>query len=192
MTGFVVHLLRHGPPRRAGLLLGHRDEPAADPVALSRMVRVDGPEFGAVLSSDLRRAAESARIIAEALRRPLALDRRWRELDFGAWDGLSPDEVPPGELARFWDAPDRHPPPGGECWRDIKQRVEGALRDLAGPALVVTHAGAMRAAISVLTGLDHRGVWALDLPYGALLSLRVWPGDTPSGQIVGLQGDGTG
>jgi len=29
--------------------------------------------------------------------------------------------------------------------------------------------------------------WAIDLPYGAVLSLRIWPGDAPSGQITGLR-----
>ena len=42
-------------------------------------------------------------------------------------------------------------------------------------------------AVAVLTGLDHRGVWAIDLPYGALMNLRIWPGEAPTGQIVGLQ-----
>ena len=189
MSGFLLHLLRHGPPRRVGLLLGHCDEPAAHPEALSRMVWVEGLDIEAVMASDLRRAADSARIIAAALQRPLGLDPRWRELNFGAWDGIAPDDVPPTDLARFWDDPDGYPPPGGERWQDIKLRVRKALCDLAGPALVVTHAGAMRAALAVLTGLDHRDVWALDLPYGALLSLRIWPGERPSGQVVGLQAD---
>jgi alpha-ribazole phosphatase len=189
MSGFLLHLLRHGPPLRSGLLLGHCDEPALHPAAPALLARASGLDIGGVVASDLRRAADSARMIAGAMDLPLTLDPRWRELDFGLWNGLAPGDVPPADLARFWNDPDRDPPPGGERWQAIRHRVGAALRDVAGAALVVTHAGAMRAALAVLTGLDHRGVWTLDLPYGALLSLRVWPGEHPSGQIVGLRTD---
>ncbi len=56
---------------------------------------------------------------------------------------------------------------------------------LGEPALVVCHAGAIRAALAVLCGFDVRQGWAVDLPYGAVLSLRVWP-EGRSGQITGL------
>jgi len=187
MSGFLLHLLRHGPPRRTGLLLGHSDEPAADPGAAALIARVKGLEVEAVVASDLRRAADSARVIADAFERPLALDPRWRELDFGAWDGLRPDDVPPDDLAYFWRDPDGNPPPSGERWQDITSRVRQALCDIGSPTLVVTHAGAMRAALAVLTGLDHRGVWTLDLPYGALLSLGIWQEEGLCGRIVGLK-----
>jgi alpha-ribazole phosphatase len=52
--------------------------------------------------------------------------------------------------------------------------------------LVVTHGGAIRAALAELCGLDRRQIWAFDLPYGALVSLRIWPGPTRTVQIVGL------
>ena len=65
--------------------------------------------------------------------------------------------------------------------------VREGLAGLENKSLVVTHAGAMRAAVSVLTGQDHRAVWALDLPYRALLSLRIWPGKPLAGQIIGLE-----
>ena len=45
----------------------------------------------------------------------------------------------------------------------------------------------MRAALSVLCGFNHSQGWALDLPYTALLSLGVWPGEPLLGQIVGLR-----
>jgi alpha-ribazole phosphatase len=44
----------------------------------------------------------------------------------------------------------------------------------------------MRAALAHLCGFGHREVWAFDLPYAALLSLRVWPGAPRSAQIAAL------
>jgi alpha-ribazole phosphatase len=190
MSGFLVHLLRHGAPIRPGLMLGHGDVAAIAPAAPALIARGTGQDISGIVSSDLRRAAQSGQAIAAAAKRPLTLDARWRELDFGAWDGQAPADLPADELARFWDDPDRCPPPDGERWSALTARVGRALADLSAATLVVTHAGAMRAALCILTGLDHRQGWAIDLPYGALLSLRVWPGgDRPSGQIVGLQTD---
>ncbi|HKR93496.1 histidine phosphatase family protein [Novosphingobium sp.] len=187
MNGFLLHLLRHAPPSRSGILLGHSDEPALDPAWPTLMEHCRDLAVSTIVASDLQRASLSAQLLAEALDRPLHLDPRWRELHFGAWEGLAPQQVPQEEMERFWASPDAFPPPGGERWSDLRSRVEAAIRDLTEPTLVVAHAGAMRAALSMLTGLDHRGGWALDLPYGALLSIRVWPGERWSGQVVSLR-----
>lgn len=187
MSGFLLHLLRHGAPRRPGLLLGSTDEPALDAACPRLLGRVQDLPAGRIVTSDLSRARNSAEILAKARGLPLSTDRRWREMHFGLWDGLAPAQLPRDALARFWADPDSCHPPGGERWSDLRTRVGEAIGEISGPALVVTHAGAMRAALSVLTGLDHRGVWALDLPYGALLTLRVWPGDPLSAQVIGLQ-----
>lgn len=186
MNARLIHLVRHGPPRSAGLLLGHSDEPPADPSGGLRDAVPPALPVSHVASSDLRRALAGAEHIAATRGIALTIDPRWRELDFGAWEGLCADDVPREGLTRFWNDPDACPPPGGERWSALQARVGAALGDLDDMGLVVTHGGAMRAAVAVLTGLDHRQVWAFDLPYGALLSLRIWPGAEPSGQIVGL------
>jgi alpha-ribazole phosphatase len=182
----VVHLLRHGPPLRTGLMLGHTDEPAVLADCPTIASRVQPLPLTQIVSSDLRRAAEQARIIADRRDLPLTIDPAWRELDFGAWDGKSPDTIDRATLTRFWDDPDASPPPEGERWSDLCARVGAAVERLQDQTLVLTHAGAMRAALCVLTGLDHGGVWALDLPYRTLLSIRIWPGVPLSGQVVGL------
>ncbi len=64
--------------------------------------------------------------------------------------------------------------------------MAAAIAELDRPAVIITHAGAIRAAVSVFTGLDHRGVWAFDLPYGARLTLRIWREAPLAGQIVEL------
>ena len=45
----------------------------------------------------------------------------------------------------------------------------------------------MRAVLHLLCGFDIAQLWSFDLPYGSLLSLRVWPGPKTVAQITGLR-----
>lgn len=187
MTAFALHLLRHGAPETPGLLMGRTDGmPTADGIAACA-ARAEGLDIEYLVASDLRRSHAAAEAIGDAAGLPLTIDPRWRELDFGDWDGQSSSSVDPDAFDRFWDDPDANPPPGGERWSSLARRVSAAIGDLTPvPTLVVTHGGAMRAALHALCGFDQRQLWAFDLPYAVLLSLRVWPGDRPSAQIAGL------
>ena len=90
MTARVIHLLRHGPPLREGLLLGHRDEPARNPDCPQVRQRVRHLPVRRLVTSDLVRAAYQAEHLKSSMHVPLHIDRRWRELDFGLWEGLAP------------------------------------------------------------------------------------------------------
>lgn len=185
--GVLLHLLRHGLPETPGLMIGHSDVPPLPSGIATCMRQVQDLAVTGIVSSDLARARLAAEAIAAERDIPCRIDARWRELDFGAWEGADPAMLPRADLARFWQDPDASPPPGGECWAALRARVGAALAGIAVPTLVVTHAGAMRAALACLLSFDHRQVWSLDLPYGALLSLRVWPGADGGAQIVGLK-----
>ncbi|APL95119.1 phosphoglycerate mutase [Sphingomonas sp. BHC-A] len=185
MNAFPLHLMRHGAPQLAGRLLGHLDAPPeAEGIALC-VDRARHLDFARVVTSDLARARTPGAAIAAERDVELDVDSRWRELHFGDWEGADPARLPAEDLARFWDDPDGFPPPGGESWTDLCNRIGDGLAALGEPVLVVCHAGAIRAALSVLCGFDARRGWAVDLPYGAVLSLRIWP-EGPSGQITGL------
>ena len=186
MSAFMLHLMRHGAPVREGLLLGHEDVPSSDAGCTAcfecgRTLAIEN-----IVSSDLQRARRPADMIAAWQDLPLRNDSRWRELNFGAWDGADPAGLDADELAAFWDDPQGHPPPGGERWSSLVERVEAALADVSVSTLIVTHGGAIRAALCCLLGLDYRQSWAFDVPYAALLSLRVWPGEPRSAQLTGL------
>jgi alpha-ribazole phosphatase len=188
MDGFALHLLRHGAPEVPGTLLGHRDA-ASTPAGVAACARqARDLDISAIVSSDLVRASAAAEAIGAVRGLAVRTDPRWRELDFGTWDGSHPAGLDAGALAAFWEDPEDHPPPGGERWSALLARVSAAIDDCQGAAtLVVTHGGAMRAALAALCGLALPQLWAFDLPYGALLSLRVWPGSATSAQITGLR-----
>ncbi|MBB4837350.1 alpha-ribazole phosphatase [Sphingomonas kyeonggiensis] len=187
MTPWTLHLLRHGAPALPGRLMGRTDCGSTPEGIAACVARAAGLDIEHIVSSDLQRARHAAAAIADAGRIWPAIDPRWRELDFGAWDGLAPDEVESGAMLRFWEDPDANPPPGGERWSELVARVSAAIAALEpSPTLVVTHGGAIRAALHLLCGFGQHKLWAFDLPYAALVSLRVWPGEKPSAQISGL------
>lgn len=187
MSGFFLHLMRHGAPETPGLLLGRTDA-APTPAGISAcMEQVESLQFGSVLSSDLTRSAAAANAIARNRGVPALPDPRWRELDFGTWDGLAPAQVGAQVMASFWDDPDANPPPEGERWSSLVARVAAALDEIPQhDTLVVAHGGSIRAALAVLFGFDQRQLWSFDLPYAAVLTLRIWPGTPRSAQIAGL------
>ena len=184
---FLLHLLRHGALELPGRMMGRTDV-APTPEGIAACVdQIAELEIEVVIASDLRRASQPGATIATKLALPVSTDPRWREMDFGVWDGRMSSEIDPAALRRFWDDPDAHAPPEGERWSDLTGRVGEAIGELTSrPTLVVTHGGAIRAALAVLCGFDQRQIWAFDLPYAAMLSLKVWPGEKPSAQIVGL------
>lgn len=182
----TLHLLRHGAPVLPGRMLGRTDVPVTEAGIADCLAKSGDFAFDGIVSSGLLRTVACAESIAGQRGMPASQDERWRELDFGTWDGLAAAEIDPVALSRFWDDPDRHPPPHGERWSTMVARVARAIDDVTATALVVTHGGAMRAALSSLCGLDVRQVWAFDLPYAALLSIRIWRGSPPTAQIVRL------
>jgi len=185
----LVHLMRHGEPVLTGRLLGHTDCPATDAGVAACREAASGiaTTVAAVASSDLIRATACANAIVEPRGLDVRIDARWRELDFGAWDGHAADTVDRAALGRFWDDPDMFPPLGGERWSTLVARVSAALMDMRANTLVVTHAGAMRAALAAACGFDARQVWAFDLPYAARLTLSLWQDKEPRAQIVELR-----
>lgn len=186
MTEFALHLLRHGEVETPGRLIGRTDAVPTPAGIAACVAQAHDLGVAALVTSDLARARLAGDAIGKALTLEPVIDPRWRELDFGAWDGLSPAQIDSAALGRFWDDPDANPPPNGERWSALMARVAAAIQCLPPvPTLVVSHGGAIRAALATLCGFDHRQIWAFDLPCGVLVSLRVWPGAQPSAEIAG-------
>jgi broad specificity phosphatase PhoE len=122
--------------------------------------RLSRERFDVVIASDLTRAADTAR----AVHTQVELDPRWREVDVGAWEGLTREEVLqrfPEQIAALQKG-EVLPIGGGESWADLLQRVEAALGDLQRrlgadqKALVVTHGGVIHMLVSSLMQCLHR------------------------------------
>ena len=96
----------------------------------------------AVVSSDLRRAVETARPLCDWLGLPIVLDPRLRERSLGRWEGLTRTEVAelyPEEYGH-WLAGREDCQTGSEPRALVAQRALAALGDTIGERVVlVTH-----------------------------------------------------
>ena len=178
----LLTLIRHGPTEWNAT---RRFQGRTD-VALSKLGRAHAAAIAdalreeridALYSSDLSRALETARPVAAAHAIPVLSDARLREFDFGAWEGLTWDEIVaanPHLAGRGSTAAKLYAPQGGESFAEVRRRIESFIsearaRHSGGRIAVVTHAGPLHAALSVL-GLETAGTSADNL------SVRFTPG----------------
>ena len=103
-----VYLVRHGETawNRERRFQGHQDVPLS-PAGLFQAERLaqrlKSETFDAVYSSDLKRAVQTAEIVARELALPVVTLKGLRERSMGEWEGLTQEEV----AARFPDWPGR-------------------------------------------------------------------------------------
>lgn len=126
-----------------------------------------------VVTSDLARAADTARALTELLQAPSLPDPRLRELHLGSWQGLTSAQAQerfPQEHAA-WRAGQDVPRGGGETYAEAGRRAADCVREhLAavpdgGTLLAVTHGGTARAALGLLLELP-RASWGRLVPLG--------------------------
>jgi alpha-ribazole phosphatase len=185
----TIDFLRHGATDAGDALLGRTDPPLGEAARATVARLAIRPEWTAVVASPLRRARETAEIVAAGNGLSVEIDPDWREIDFGDWDGkagraLSSDT----RFQEFYADPDAHPPPGGEAMSEVRARVTQALERCAargpGPLLVVAHAGTIRVALSGLLGIPLKHLWAIRIACATLI--RVDMGNDP---VHGLWGE---
>jgi broad specificity phosphatase PhoE len=99
--------------------------------ALARYVRNIG--MGALYTSDLRRALQTADCLAEQLSFQPIPDARLRERGIGQWQGLTQAELRawyPDDYATMLKDVDGYRVPAGESRADVRVRVTAALNDI--------------------------------------------------------------
>jgi broad specificity phosphatase PhoE len=119
---------------------------------LGRRRRHDG--IAAVFTSDLGRAVETVELAFGGSRVPVHLDVRLREVDYGAWNGMSVSRLEGERTRRI-----RRPFPGGESYQQVVDRVAGFLEELARDwdgtrVLLVGHTATRWALDQLLAGAD--------------------------------------
>jgi broad specificity phosphatase PhoE len=202
----LVYLARHGRTaynherRFQGRLPVPLDEEGrAQAAALAELAAAH--DFRALWSSPLRRARETAEIVAARVGLEVREDERLVETDAGAWTNRLFSDVhaeAPAEFERFVALDPAFAFPGGESFADQSLRVRAALEDIGAeqtPALVVCHGVVIRLALaSLLESAEDPTDLPVRVANGALvpLSAEVLAEAAATGGTIGLDGTAAG
>lgn len=173
-----IALLRHGPTEwnGQGRVQGHIDIPLSE-AGLAQMASLRLPfSVRRVYASPMLRARQTAQALD--LKEPI-LDARLMEQHWGAWEGLTRDEI----LSRHGaDAfvkaglGEAFRPGGGESTGELHARVTSFFKDVAverPDAVAVAHLGVLRAAYTLATGWDMATPMPAELDISKILLLSL-------------------
>ena len=150
----------------------------------------------AVYSSDLRRAIETAEAVSESEKLPIRIERAFREIDFGDWEGREMSEIAQSDAAQF-DAflhhMERWHVEGGETPQQVLDRflpaLEKVVKENEGRTVaIVSHGYALRIVLAHLRGLSLKEIGDFVPCVNTAVSKVTWEGDVPT---VVYQDDGS-
>ena len=184
-----LYLLRHGEvdPAWNGRIYGALDVPLSEggrAEARRAAGRLDGLELDAVVSSGLARTEFGAELLRGPRGLPRLVDPELRELERGAWAGLTLAELEarePGAFAAWARQPARLRPPGGESLSDLAARVLPRVRawrarNPGRDVVLVVHGWVVRVVLCEVLGLELDRATRLDVRTGDLFVLRASAG----------------
>lgn len=167
-------LARHGETtwNRDGRIQGWSDIPLNErgrrqAATLSEFLAETYPELETIHASDLDRARETVEILQDdglLTSTPVTFDRRWRERDFGVYQGYDSDtffdEHPKFAVLDRGQQAAAAVPEAGESYLAFRERVLRAWEDLrkteSDEILLVAHAGVLRTVLGSVLDLSLR------------------------------------
>ena len=121
----------------------------------------------AVFSSPLRRAMKTAELIALSCNVPVHQETRVIDINYGEWQGLTPEEVGekwPALIRNWFDSPQDPFIPGGESLEEVKARSTTAVFSLVekypgNTVVLVGHTVVIRLILLSVLGLQLDRFW---------------------------------
>jgi broad specificity phosphatase PhoE len=122
----------------------------------------------------------SAEIIAKPHRLEVAIEAAFREMTFGAWEGMTREEVAATfpELCRlWWETPHLVEVPGGETLAQVRARVVEGFAELRAAhegetAVLVSHGVVIRLLVLDALGLGADRLWSLEASPAGITELE--------------------
>lgn len=154
----TVYLIRHGKTEanEKRLYCGSTDLPLSEKGREElRQLHYD-MENVRFLTSGMKRTNETLRVLFGDV--PYAEDCRFREVDFGAFEMRSYNELKDIPAYRDWCGGDNESniPPNGESGRQMKQRVLTAFSEIREDTVLVCHGGVIAAIMEHLFPEEHK------------------------------------
>jgi alpha-ribazole phosphatase len=168
-----LSIARHGAVDAKGVCYGQLDIASTETDAsvastIEEQLLAPPPQ---IVASPLARARGPAAVLAKRFGLQLRLDARVAELSMGQWEGCRFSDLEHGanrEQFAFWMQNWKTAaPPGGETLLELQARVHACLSELTTGALVVGHAGVIRA-VMVCRGASWDQAMQAKLAYGSV------------------------
>jgi len=182
-----IYFVRHGETSWNAIMKiqGHSDVFLSDrgrEQAEMLAQRLSNEKIHCFYSSDLARACETARIVAQPHEMDVITTPALRELNFGVWEGLTVKEIEetyPGQIKSWWTNPLNTHIPQGETLSEMTERCVNEVKNIIKEhnnetVLVVAHGGVIRSIICSVLGINLNEQWRLHLD-NACLSLVDFP-----------------
>ncbi len=174
-------LIRHGEPEQEakGRCYGSLDvglsESGREQIQ-SKLPSIRNLRAEALYASPLKRAMESAAIVAASLQLEAAICAELREINFGSFEGLTYEDVEklyPEEYRVWMERPTEIKFPQGESFAQVKTRVlkfkESLLTAHRGQTvIVVSHGGANRIILAEALAMPDPAIFRIGQSYAAL------------------------
>ena len=141
--------------------------------------RLAAEKIDALYSSPLQRTRETAEILSDRLGLPIQYREDVIELDFGEWTGRTADEIRKDERWQLWsNCRSIAAIPGGESWRQVQDRVVGALFDLqrlypTGSLVLVSHGDVIRAGLLFALGMPLDFCSRIEVAFASISTIRL-------------------
>lgn len=146
-----------------------------------------------IVSSPLKRAVQTAEIVAEANDFDMKVDERLTAQNFGVLEGMTFDEIrqDPELVKNMWEHippedRDGHSVPGGESNQDFVERISKTrsdLQDWDGTPLIITHGSVIDAVMSIQRGVSLDTVEGTNRKFEGLVMQDIGIDIVPFGKI---------
>ncbi|WP_280363007.1 bifunctional RNase H/acid phosphatase [Nocardia wallacei] len=148
-------------------------------------------DIAAIVTSPLGRARETADAAAQSVNAPVRVLDGLIETDFGEWEGLTFTEAAQRDpdLHMRWLGDPSLPAPGGESFEQVRERVEGARRDIVAlypeqNVVVVSHVTPIKTLLQLALGVGPSLLYRLHLDLASLSIAEFYPDGGASVRLV--------
>lgn len=193
----TLYLVRHGETEQQTdkVFIGQWDislneEGRRQAKEAAHLLLQDFPDAKTIYCSDLKRAVETATLIAETMEKEHAISvvpisvvpfSAFRELSLGEWDGLLIEDVKQRYPEEYRNRGDHlltyKIGNDSENFYDLRYRVMKKLQELiqetTGDLVLVTHSGVMKVILSELLGKDLQETMRTTISKGSILKLPI-------------------
>lgn len=178
-----IDLLKHGRVATPSLFAAPADEPLGMEGWKQLTLATQQGSWDVIYSSTTRRCHDFARLLAQRLGCEFIPDARLCELNFGAWIGLTQEEIyarDPELLHQYYFQPRRFIAPDGESMDFFMWRVAEVWGELLAThqgkrILILTHTGVIRALIAKALDVLYQKSLRFAVDSACFTRLQIYP-----------------